>query len=73
MSYHHKDEVIDPIIFAATAGLGNIIKKLIFSNFMGTAISVSVTFDTEATYSCYSNKGDFVKLRRKNSQEGSKE
>ena len=28
LSYHHEDEVIDPIIFAATAGLGNIIVKL---------------------------------------------
>ena len=34
-SYHKEDEVIDPIIFAATVGLGNRIKKLVFSNFMG--------------------------------------
>ena len=35
LSYHHEDEVIDPIIFADTAGLGNIIKKLVSSKFMG--------------------------------------
>ena len=28
-------------------------------------ISVSVIFDTGATYSCSSNKGDFVKLEEK--------
>ena len=27
LSYHHEDEVIDPNIFAATAGLGNRIKS----------------------------------------------
>ena len=54
MSYHHEDEAIDPIIFAATVGLGNIINKLISSNFMGMVSSVSVIFDTGANYSCYS-------------------
>ena len=39
-SYHHEDEVICPIIFAATAGLGNIINKLVSSNFMGMVSSV---------------------------------
>ena len=34
LSYHHEDEVIDPIIFGDTAGLGNRIKKLVSSNFM---------------------------------------
>ena len=34
LSYHQEDEVIDPIIYAATVGLGNRIKKLISSNFM---------------------------------------
>ena len=29
---------------------------------MGMVSSVSVIFDTGATYSCYSNRGDFVKL-----------
>ena len=29
LSYHQEDESTDPIIFAATAGLGNRIKKLI--------------------------------------------
>ena len=32
---------------------------------MGMVISVSVIFDTGATYSCSSNKGDFVKLEEK--------
>ena len=49
-SYHHEDEFIDPIIFADTAVLGNIIKKLVYSNFMGIVSSVSVIFDTGATY-----------------------
>ena len=61
MSYHHKDEVIDPIIFAATSGLGNRTKKLVSSNFMGMVSSVSVIFDTGATYSCSSNKEYFEK------------
>ena len=29
---------------------------------MGIMSSFSVIFDTEATYSCSSNRGDFVKL-----------
>ena len=62
LSYHQEDEVIDPIIFADTVGLGNRIKKLISSNFMGMVSSVSVIFDIGATYSCSSNKGEFVKL-----------
>ena len=49
LSYHHEDEVIDPIILAATTGLGNRIKNLISSNFMGMVSSVSVIFDTGAT------------------------
>ena len=57
--------MIDPIIFAAAAGLGNIIKKLVSSNFMGMVRSVSVIFDTGSTYLCSSNKGDFVKLEEK--------
>ena len=56
---------IDPIIFAATAGLGNRIKKLVSSNFMGTVSLASVIFDTGDTYSCSSNKGDFVELEEK--------
>ena len=56
LSYHQEDEVIDPIIFAATVGLGNRTKKLISSNFMVMVSSVSVIFDTGATYSCYSKK-----------------
>ena len=62
---NQEDEVIDPTIFAATVGLGDRIKKLISSNFMGMVSSVSVIFDTGATYSCSSNKGDFVKLEEK--------
>ena len=72
MSYHQEDEVVDHIIFAATVGLGNRIKKLISSNYMGMVSSVSVVFDTIANYSCYSNKGDLVKLEEKTSQEISK-
>ena len=52
LSYHQEDEAIDPIIFAATVGMGNRIKNLISSNFMGIVRSVSVIFDTGATYSC---------------------
>ena len=66
MSYHHEDEVIDPIIVGDTAVLGDRIKKLVSSNFMGMVGSVSVIFDTGATYSCSSNKGYFVKLKEKN-------
>ena len=62
LSYHHEDEAIDPIIFAATVELGDRIKKLVSSNFMGMVSSVSVIFDTGDTYSCSSNKEDFVKL-----------
>ena len=65
LSYHQEDEVIDPIIFADTEGLGNRIKKLVSSNFMGMVSSVSVIFDTGATYLCSSNKGDFLKLEEK--------
>ena len=39
LSCHHKDEVIDSIIFVATAVLGNRIKKLVSSNFMGMVSS----------------------------------
>ena len=65
LSYHQEDEVIDPIIFAATVGLGNRINNLVSSNFMGMVRSVSVIFYTGVTYSCFSNKGDFVKLEDK--------
>ena len=40
-------------------------KKLVSSNFMCMVSSVSVIFDTGATYSCYPNKGDFLKLEEK--------
>ena len=52
-------------MFAATLGLGNRIKKLISSNFVGMLISVQVIFDTGDTYSCSSSKGDFLKLEEK--------
>ena len=61
-SYHQEYKVIDPIIIATTSGLVNIIKKLVSSNFMGTVSSVSVIFYTGNTYSCFSDKRDFVKL-----------
>ena len=47
--------------------LGNRINKLVLSNFMGIVSSVSVIFDTGATHSCSSNKGEFVKLEEKKS------
>ena len=62
LSYHQEDEAIESIIFAATVGLRNRIKKLISSNFMGMVSSVSFIFDTGATYSCFYNKGYFLKL-----------
>ena len=57
--------MINTIIFAATVGLGDRINKLVSSNFMGMVSSVSVIFDTGATYSCSSNKGDFVNIEDK--------
>ena len=62
LSYHQEDELIDPIIFAATVGLENRINKLFSSNLMGMVSSVLVLFDTGATHSCSPNKGDFVKF-----------
>ena len=59
LSYHQEDEAIDPIIFAATVGLGDRINKLFSSKFMRMVTSVSVIFETVATYSCSSNKGYF--------------
>ena len=55
-SNHQKYEFIDSIIFAATVRLGNIIKKLFSSNFMGMVSSVSVIFYPGYIYSCFSNK-----------------
>ena len=62
LSYHQEDEVIYHIIFVDIVGLGNRINKVVSSNFMGMVSSVSVIFETGDTYSCYSNKVDFVKL-----------
>ena len=45
--------------------MGEIIKKLVSSNFIGMVISVSVIFDTRANYSCSSNKEDLLKLEEK--------
>ena len=45
--------------------MGDIIKKLVSSNFMGMVRSVSIIFDTGATYLFYSHKGDFVNLEEK--------
>ena len=50
LSYHQEYEAIDPTIFAATTGLEDTIKKLVSSNFMGMVSSVSVIFNTVATY-----------------------
>ena len=61
-SYHQEYEVIDLIIFAATVGLGGRINKLVSSNFMVMVSSVSVIFDIGDTYSCSSNKREFVNL-----------
>ena len=63
--YHKEDEVIDPIISAATVGLGYRINKLVFSKFMGMVSSFSVIFDTGANHSRSSDKGYFVKLEEK--------
>ena len=60
LSCHQKDEVVDPTIFAANVGLGYRIKKLVSSKFMGMVSSIFVIFYTGDTYSCSSNKGDFV-------------
>ena len=65
LSYHQEDEVVDSIISAVTVGLGDRIKKSVSSNFTGMVSSASVIFDTGATYSCYSKKGDFLKLEEK--------
>ena len=65
LPYHQEDESIGTTIFAATVGLGCIINKLFSSNFMEILISVSVIFENGDTYSCFSNKGYFVKLEYK--------
>ena len=65
LSYHQEYEAIDPTIFAATTGLEDTIKKLVSSNSIGVVSSVSVIFVAGATYSCSSNKGDFVDLEEK--------
>ena len=62
LSYHQEDEVIDTIVFAANVWLGDRINKLVSPNFIGMVISVSIIFDTGATYSCSSNKGYPVNL-----------
>ena len=42
--------------------MGYRINKLVSSNFMGMVRSVSLSFDTGYTYSCYSNNVDFVDI-----------
>ena len=64
LSYHQEDEAIYPSIFSGTVGLGNIIRKLLSSNFMVMLSLVSVIFDIGDNYSCSSNKGDFVKIEK---------
>ena len=39
-----------------------LLNKLVFSNFKGMVSSVSVIFDTGATYPFYSNRGEFVEI-----------
>ena len=65
LSYHQEDGSIDHNIFEATIRLGDIIKNLVSSISIVMVSSVSVIFDTGATYSCYYKKGDFVKLKDK--------
>ena len=65
LSHHQEYEAISPTIFAANLGLGDRIKKLFSSNFVGMLISVSVIFYTGATYSCSYNKGYFLNLEEK--------
>ena len=48
--HHQEDEYIAPSNFAASVGLGYMIKKLVSSNFMVMVSSVSVIIDTGATY-----------------------
>ena len=62
---HQEDKAIAPTTFAAYVGLVDRTNKLILSNCMGMVSSVSVIFDTGATYSCLSNKGEFVNLEVK--------
>ena len=45
--------------------MGNRIKKLVSSKFMGLVISLLAIFDTGAIYSCYPNKAYFVNLEDK--------
>ena len=52
----NKIESITTTTFAASAGLVDIIKKLVLSKFMGLVSSVSVIFYTEAINSCSSKK-----------------
>ena len=49
VSHHKEDESIDTTTFAYSVGLGDIINKLVSSNFMGMVNSVSVIFDTGST------------------------
>ena len=64
-SYNQEDESIDPNIFTDTAGLGDRTKNLFSSDFMRTVSPFSVIFYTKDTYSCSSNKGNFVNFEDK--------
>ena len=46
-SYHQEDEAIDPTIFAANVGLGDRIKKLVYSNFIGMVSSFQSSLTLE--------------------------
>ena len=72
LSYHKEDEVIDPIIFAATVGLGSRIKKLVSSNFMGMVSLVSVILTLELLTHVIPTRETLWSLNRRSSQESSK-
>ena len=48
--HHQKDEAISPTNFADPVGLVDRINKLVSSNLLAMVSSVSVIFDTRATY-----------------------
>ena len=70
---HQEDESIDPNNFAGSVGLVDRIKKLVLSNFMVTASSISVIFITGYTCSCFSKRETLQSLKRIFLQEISKE
>ena len=53
-------ESIEPDTIAEPSELVYIIEKLVLSRFVGMMREYSEIFDTRDTYSCYSNKGEFL-------------